>query len=70
MGLDTAQECAVRDRLLNDLNDAAQDFARRAEELPLRHTNMDAVRDALERARIRAEEAHALYFAHREEHGC
>jgi hypothetical protein len=70
MGLDTSQECAVRDRLLNDLTDAAQAFALRAEELRLRNTNMDAIRDALERARTRAEEAHALYFAHREEHGC
>jgi hypothetical protein len=68
--LDTSQECAVRDRLLNDLTDAAQAFALRAEELRLRNTNMDAIRDALERARTRAEEAHALYFAHREEHGC
>jgi hypothetical protein len=52
------------------LTDAAQDFAMRAQELRIGGTSMDAIRDALERARTRAEQAHAAYFAHREDHGC
>jgi hypothetical protein len=68
--LDTSTECGLRDKLLNDLTDAAEEFAMRAEELRIGHSSMEAMRDALERARARAGQAHAAYFDHREEHGC
>jgi hypothetical protein len=52
------------------LTDAAQEFASRAEELRTDDTRLAQVREALENARQRAERAHALYFDHREQHGC
>ena len=70
MGQDESQECTIRDRLLDDLTDAAEDFTMRAEDLRIGDTSAEAMRDALERARVRAEQAHAAYFSHREEHGC
>ena len=69
MASESPSTCTERDRLLNDLTDAAQQFALRAEELRV-DAGLSATRDALEDARQRAERAHAAYFAHREEHGC
>jgi hypothetical protein len=48
MGVDTSRECAVRDRLLNNLTDAAHDFAVRAEDLRIGHISKEAIKDALE----------------------
>ena len=70
MGFKSTSTCAERDRLLNDLTDAAQEFAMRAEELRVGDTHSESILDALERSRQRAEQAHAAYFAHREKHGC
>jgi hypothetical protein len=66
----TSRICAERDRLLDDLTDAAQEFASRAEELRVGSKQYELMRDALEAARQRAEQSHLAYFAHREEHGC
>jgi hypothetical protein len=66
----TSRLCAERDRLLDDLTDAAHEFAWRAEELRVESKQYESMRDALDAARQRAEQAHLTYFAHREEHGC
>jgi hypothetical protein len=70
MGSKLLSTCAERDRLLNDLTDAAHEFALQAEELRVSDTRFGSIRDALQTSRQRAEQAHAAYFAHREKHGC
>ena len=70
MGSKSASTCLERDRLLDDLNDAAQEFALRAEGLRVGDTHFERILDTLETCRKRAEQAHATYFAHREKHGC
>ena len=70
MGFKSTSTCAERDRLLNDLTDAAQEFAMRAEELRVGDAHLELIQNALETARERADRAHAAYFAHREKHGC
>ena len=70
MGSESSSTCAERDRLFDDLTDAAQEFALRAEELRIGDTRLEEIRESLERSRERAERAHAAYFAHREKHGC
>jgi hypothetical protein len=62
--------CEERDRLLDILIAAAEEFASRAEDLKVSDQRYPLVADALERAREEAERAHRAYFAHREEHGC